>query len=250
MTLTSPPDATPEDTGASAENVAQASGQGASAPRPAAGLRDVPAFAGLDADLFAELEGACALEAYEPGDTVFTMGQTDDALYLISRGEARMTRADGERGDITVETVGPGGFVGLVPFALGDRSMGTASMQAMGAVEAIAFDAELLRALAEAHAPLALALMRLCAEAARDRKRTLDPSARVYRHLLSLVRRSAGGAAIPEMPRHAALAEAAGVSDVEAAGAVAELISRGIARRAYPGLAILDAGALHRAASH
>ena len=246
MTLTTSPNETPEET----------SGQGTgarcsdAAHGSAAGLSAVPAFAALSADLLRAVEEASTQETYEPGDTVFTMGQTDDALYLVVRGEARMTRADGERGDITVETVGPGGFVGLVPFALGDRSMGTASLQAVGVVEAIAFDTDALRALAETHAPLALALMRLCAEAARDRKRTLDPSARVYRHLLSLVRKSAGGAAIPEMPRHATLAEAAGVSDVEAAGAVAELISRGIARRAYPGLAILDTGALHRAASH
>ena len=50
------------------------------------------------------------------------------------------------------------------------------------------------------------------------------------------------------MPRHAALAEAAGVTDVEAAGAVATLIGEGIARRAYPGLTVLDGDALHRAA--
>ena len=76
----------------------------------------------------------------------------------------------------------------------------------------------------------------------------VEQGARVFRTLLGLVRKTPGGAAIPEMPRHAALAEAAGVTDVEAAGAVADLIARGIAKRDYPGLAILDAAALHRAA--
>ena len=215
---------------------------------PKDALLAVPAFAGLDEGLLRRLAEAAFCEAYEPGETVFTMGQGAGALHVVLRGEARMTRADGERGDITVETITPGGWVGLVPFALEDQSMATASLQAVGPLDTLSFDAGAVRALAEAEAPLALALMRLCAEAARGRKRTVDPSARVYRHLLSLVRKSAGGASIPEMPRHAALAEAAGVTDVEAAGAVAELIARGVARRAYPGLEVLDPARLHKAA--
>ena len=222
---------------------------GAEAESPErAALGTIPAFARLDEDALTALADACAVEAYEPGETLFTMGQSEDALYAVLRGEARMTRADGERGDISVETVGPGGWVGLVPFALEDGSMATTALQAVGALETLAVDAHALKDLAEREAGVALGLMRLCAEAARGRKKTADPSARVYRHLLGLVRKGAGGASIPEMPRHAALAEAAGVSDVEAAGAVADLIARGIAKRAYPGLAVLDAGALHKAA--
>ena len=211
-------------------------------------LSAMPAFAALEADLLARLAGTAFLESYEPGETVFTMGQGGDALYAITRGTARMTRADGERGDIAVETIEADGWVGLVPFALEDQSMATASCQAIGALATLSFDACALRSLAMTEAPLAIALMRLCAEAARGRRRTMDPAARVYRHLLSLVRKSAGGAAIPEMPRHAVLAEAAGVTDVEAAGAIADLIARGVARRAYPGLEVLDTNRLHKAA--
>ena len=223
----------------------------APASRPRAGadpLAALPAFAKLDADLSARLAAVCSAERYEPGETVFTMGQSEDALYAVTRGEARMTRADGERGDIAVETIEADGWVGLVPFALEDQSMATASCQAIGALATLSFDACALRSLAMTEAPLAIALMRLCAEAARGRRRTMDPAARVYRHLLSLVRKSAGGAAIPEMPRHAVLAEAAGVTDVEAAGAIADLIARGVARRAYPGLEVLDTNRLHKAA--
>lgn len=213
-----------------------------------AALGAVPAFSRLSPEALARVAGVSVLGDYEPGETLFTMGQADDALYGVVRGEARMTRADGERGDITVETVTAGGWIGLVAFALEDASMNTAAVQAVGPLAVLTIDGHALRAQAGEDASLALALMRLCAEAARGRKRTLDPSARVYRYLLSLVRKTPGGAMIPEMPRHAALAEAAGVSDVEAAGAVAALISRRVAQRAYPGLAILDTAGLHRAA--
>ena len=211
-------------------------------------LAGVPALARVGEETMRALAAASVVDAYAPGETVFTMGQADDALYVVLRGEGRLTKAGGERGDISVETVGKGAWIGLVPFALEDGSMGTAALQAVDAMTLLCVDAQALRALAADDASLALGLMRLCAEAARARKGVMDPSARVFRTLLGLVRKSPGGASIPEMPRHAVLAEAAGVTDVEAAGAVADLIARGIAKRDYPGLAILDAGALHRAA--
>ena len=213
-----------------------------------AALATTAVFGELSTEAAASLSRCCAVDGYDAGETVFTMGQSDDALLLVLRGEARMTRADGERGDITVETVRPGDWVGLVPFALGEQAMGSAALQATDDLTVLTFDAQALRVLAEDGPAIALCLLKACAMAARGRKKTMDPGARVYRHLLGLVRKSAGGAVIPEMPRHAALAAAAGVSDVEAAGAVADLISRGIAKRSYPGLTILDASGLHRAA--
>lgn len=215
---------------------------------PAEILGRMAAFADVDRAVLDAIGAACAVERYEGGETLFTMGQTDDALYAVLKGDARMTRAGGDHGDIAVETVTPGTWIGLTSFALEDGAMAMAAVQAIGPLNVLAIDSHTLREMANEEASLAMAMMRLCASAARGGKKTMDPSARVYRYLLSLVRKSAGGAQIPEMPRHAALAEAAGVTDVEAAGAVAELISRGVAKRAYPGLTVLDAGALHRAA--
>ena len=211
-------------------------------------LSGIGAFAAVGGGTLDKLAAASVVDEYAPGETVFTMGQADDALYVVLRGEGRLTKAGGERGDISVETVEAGAWVGLIPFALEDGSMGTAALQAIGVMSLLCIDAQSLREAAAEEAALALGLMRLCAKAARSRKGVMDPGARVFRTLLGLVRKTPGGAAIPEMPRHAALAEAAGVTDVEAAGAVADLIARGIAKRDYPGLAILDAAALHRAA--
>lgn len=211
-------------------------------------LKSLCELEGLNAAVVEELEPACVVEEYGAGETVFTMGQADDALYAVLSGEARMTRAGGERGDIAVDIVAKGDWIGLISFALEDGAMSSAAVQAVGALRVLCIDGYTLRDLAARDPGLALALMRLCAKAARGREKTTDPNARVYRYLAGLVTKSAGGAQIAEMPRHAAVAEAAGVSDVEAAGAVADLISRGIAKRAYPGLTILDTGALERAA--
>ena len=186
---------------------------------------------------------------FAPSDTVFTMGQADaSVLYLVESGAARLTRADGERGDISVEEVRGGDVIGLLSFAREDDGLANAALQATEALSLIEVDAVGLRRLGEADGALAMALLGLLGRASGGARRQDDPRARVFRHLLTLVRQGGDGRSIEEMPRHAALAEAAGVSDVEAAGAVADLIARGIARRAYPGLEVLDSEELHRAA--
>ena len=208
-----------------------------------------PEFGGLAPAVAERLAACCREVSFEAADTVFTMGQEDGStLYLVAGGQGRLTRADGERGDICVEEVTAGSAVGLAAFARRDDSLSVAALQATDALSLIEVDAHALRALCEEEASLALSLLALLARKTAAARRQDDPRARVFRHLLSLVRQDSEGRTIPEMPRHAALAEAAGVSDVEAAGAVADLIARGIARRAYPGLVVLDSDELHRSA--
>lgn len=208
-----------------------------------------PELEALPPSVAERLASCCREVRFEAADTVFTMGQEDGStLYLVASGQGRLTRADGERGDINVEEVEAGSAVGLAAFARGDDSLSVAALQATEALTLIEVDAYALRALCEGEASLAMALLALLARRTAAARRQDDPRARVFRHLLTLVRQDRDGRTIPEMPRHAALAEAAGVSDVEAAGAVADLIARGIARRAYPGLEVLDSEELHRAA--
>ena len=208
-----------------------------------------PELDGLPSAARAALEGMSRRLRFDASDTVFTMGQADGSvLYLVEEGSARLTRADGERGDISVEEVRAGGVVGLRSFAREDRALATSALQAVDALTLIEIDAAALRCLCEEEGAVGMALLRLLAFSGASAPRQDDPRGRVFRHLLSLVRQTGEGRSIPEMPRHAALAEAAGVTDVEAAGAVADLIARGIARRAYPGLEVLDSDRLHRAA--
>ena len=208
-----------------------------------------PEMDGLPPASRAALEGLGRRVVFSATDTVFTMGQEDGSvLFLIEKGSGRLTRADGERGDIAVEEIRAGDVVGLPGFAREDETLATCALQATDALSLVEVDAHRLRGAAEADGLLALALLRTLARQGARARTGEDPRTRVFRHLLTLVRQNEGGRSIPEMPRHAALAEAAGVTDVEAAGAVADLIAQGIARRAYPGLEVLDSDRLHRAA--
>lgn len=208
-----------------------------------------PQLDSLPSDTKAALRVFSRRVRFEAADTVFTMGQEDGSvLYLVERGSARLTRAGGGRGDIAVEEVRAGQTVGLGAFARSDGSLADAALQATEPLSLIEVDAYPLRELATQDGAVAMALLAILAANGAGKGAQDDPRARVFRHLLGLVRQEGGGRSIPEMPRHAALAEAAGVSDVEAAGAVADLIAQGIARRAYPGLEVLDSERLHRAA--
>ena len=208
-----------------------------------------PELSGLPEDARAALGRICCRVRFEAADTVFTMGQEDGSvLYLVDEGAGRLTRAGGERGDIAVEDITAGQAVGLGAFARADDSLAHAALQATEALTLIEIDAHGLRALGSDDGRVAMALLAVMARSSATHRQQDDPRARVFRHLLTLVRQEEGGRTIPEMPRHAALAEAAGVSDVEAASAVADLIAQGIARRAYPGLEVLDNDRLHRAA--
>lgn len=208
-----------------------------------------PELDGLSPTARAALTDAARRLRFDAADTVFTMGQEDgSALYLVEAGAGRLTRADGERGDIAVEEVRAGDPIGLAGFARNENRLADAALQAIGPMTLIEIDAYRLREIGNEDGAVAMALLALLARSKGTARRQDDPRARVFRHLLSLVRQNADGRTIPEMPRHAALAEAAGVTDVEAAGAVADLIAKGIAKRAYPGLEVLDSEGLHRAA--
>jgi CRP-like cAMP-binding protein len=214
----------------------------------AEGLSALPELGELPPASLDRLARLCEEEAFAAGDTVFTMGQNDGSLvYVLIEGRVRMTRADSERGDVSVEELAGPHALGLSSFALDDASMNGAALHALTEARFLTIESGDLRALLQDDGAACFAFLRILAGAGR-RKPSADPKARIYRHLLSLVRRGEGGLGIPEMPRHAALAEIAGVTEVEAATAVADLISRGIAKRSYPGLAIADGDALHRAA--
>jgi hypothetical protein len=78
------------------------------------------------------------------------------------------------------------------------------------------------------------------------------PQQRIFAELLKFVARNglSGEGRIERMPKHRELADAAGVEEAEAAGAVAALIQEGVARREYPGLVICDCDRLSKLAGN
>ncbi|MEM9988889.1 MAG: helix-turn-helix domain-containing protein, partial [Pseudomonadota bacterium] len=79
-------------------------------------------------------------------------------------------------------------------------------------------------------------------EAPQDHQ--IPPERRVYRHFLTLAEKKGKNFVIPQMPKHAVISEACGVTDQDVAKAVAYLIAENIIEREYPQLIIRDISAL------
>jgi len=77
-----------------------------------------PLFAGLPADLTAELAGCARNVAFPSGALLLVEGEPADTLYLVRRGRVAIGVQAPGRGAIVIETVGPGDIVGwswLIP---------------------------------------------------------------------------------------------------------------------------------------
>jgi CRP/FNR family transcriptional regulator, cyclic AMP receptor protein len=77
-----------------------------------------PLFAGLTADLATELAGCARNVAFPSGGRLLVEGEPADTLYLVRRGRVAIEVHAPGRGDILIETVGPGEIVGwswLIP---------------------------------------------------------------------------------------------------------------------------------------
>lgn len=193
-------------------------------------------------------------ESYAAGDTVLSMGQFDGSLLIgLVDGKAQLTKTGATAGDLDMEVVTGGRLIGLSSALSHQQNTPLPiSMVASTHIDVVMIETEGLRRLIRSHVDLAAMLVRFFAqevvrlEAPDDDQ--IGPERRVFRQILSLVRREGERFYIPEMPRHAALAEAAGVSDRAAAAAIATLISDGIAQRDYPGMDIISMEALRSAA--
>lgn len=146
----------------------------------------------------------------------------------------------------------PGGEMRFLEEAVARRSVpayaGAALYESIFAVipaSAIADEAARGRSLA---APLAAWFAsRLIREERGDDE---SPARKLYGQLAMLAQPNGadGFWKIAKMPRHRELASGAGMSEEDAANAVAHLISTGVARRDFPGLEILDYESLRRLA--
>lgn len=96
-------------------------------------LRGLPMFSALSAPVLERLAFAARPLAFAAGEQVFEQGQPGDHCFLIDRGDVEVT-VDGR----VVRTQGPGSLFGEI--ALLYDSPRTASVRALGAVEAFALD--------------------------------------------------------------------------------------------------------------
>jgi GNAT superfamily N-acetyltransferase len=62
-------------------------------PRVAEAVRDLPLFAGLDAEQVARLAGVCGVATFAPGEVVFREGTADNQLHVVLAGEVAVAVA-------------------------------------------------------------------------------------------------------------------------------------------------------------
>lgn len=154
-------------------------------------LRACRLFRGLDATALASVAGALRVRRFRRGEVVFHSGDPGDALFIVERGQVKITLpADDGSEPAILTTVGPGGFFGEL--ALLDGAPRSATAVAVGAVDTQVLRREPFLALVDGEPALRHALL---ATLAGEIRRTtaqledlhfLDLPGRLARHLLRM----------------------------------------------------------------
>lgn len=210
-----------------------------------------PLFKDLPDAAVAAISECADRRRYAPGQTVFSQGQYDGGEFLVVlEGRLRLSNFNIESGAVTVEEYGAGDIFAL-EFALieqgAEETFAKLAVTAEDDLSVLAIDAQAFRKVAASRPSLMRNVaVYLASSLAEQRfKSTLAeaaPGQRVLAALSKFVERDgvSGSWRVERMPKHRELADAAGVEETAAAGAVASLIQEGVARRDYPGLIICD----------
>jgi CRP/FNR family transcriptional regulator, cyclic AMP receptor protein len=212
-----------------------------------AALTDLEWIGAAADDVIENLAKTSFLRRVYAGETLFTIGQYDaNEVIGIVKGEAQLTIISEESGQMMLSKLSTGSVLGLdFVLAKDEEAASRIGLVAVTDATLVYIDSAAIaetvsrkpafaRILLEA---VARKLVAWSAGALGD----VMPEKRVYRLLLELATCNAKGQwHIEIMPKHRELAERAGVSENEAADAVAELIRIGIVRRQYPGLVIIN----------
>ncbi len=219
-------------------------------------IKRVSLFSLLAPEVVETLAEASERRFFSKGETIFTMNQYDGAdVYCIVDGKAKLTTVTQDADALSVEELAPGDIFGI-EFVLGSftENVLQASLTAVSSLSLLTIDSVSILELVKRKPIVARALLSGFARNILQLKtgpnsRELDPQKRLYRTLFDIVERDdtqiPSRWRIPKMPKHRDLGENAGTTEIEAAEAVARLISEGIAKREYPGLLILNYSAFH-----
>lgn len=210
-----------------------------------------PLFKDLPRAVLDALADCADSRRYGQGQTVFSQGQYDgEEFFIVLEGRLRLSNVDVETGAVTVEEYGANDIFAL-EFALIEEGrseiFSKLAVTAEDDLSVLVIDAQAFRKVA-GHRPSLMRNIAVYLASALSEQRfnsTLaeaEPGQRVLAALLKFVERDgvSGSWRVERMPKHRELADAAGVEETAAAGAVAALIQEGVARRDYPGLVICD----------
>lgn len=226
------------------------------------GLKGVRIFSELAPKELALLASECHWREFSRGDIIVSAGQgpvAHDVWFVIS-GAVRIARSTGLDGRIAYSDVEAGGQFGEMSLfgvdnseltAIAREACSLALMPESVFVELLGREESVSRGLLCQYATLLRQQDAMSAAASTNLPGTTG-SQRVYAELLALGEpRTAIGGSMPglfvaRLPRHRELADRVGTTEEVVAGAIAELIRLELAVREYPGLLILDEGAVAR----
>lgn len=203
-------------------------------------LGQLPFFAELPATVRQDLSASADLVSYCAGDTILVCGQDDGATLVgVIDGEVQRTRGAPAAGDISVDVLPSGSVLGLSCLAHRDnRYDPTLALTAVTDAQLLMIDRDaVIQQLDRVPTYLWVLVAALADELGlmeRENDVGVGASRRIYRHLATLIQMRDGKPVIDPMPRHKALAEAAGVTEQNAARAIAILLRERIISRQFP----------------
>lgn len=219
-------------------------------------LAGVAMLRDLEAEERSSLATKCIFRRFTVGEVVLNRFSPSAAVYFVIVGSARVVHyvnQDGGTGEqeITIATVTAGDTIGEISAIDGRGRSATVLADEDCVVAELPGDE--FQALITRHGGLALELLRRWAATIRQLSdkvsflSTGSPDQRVYSELIRLARQEKAGGdrwLIRDLPTHQELAKWAQTSREVVAGAVAELVRRGVAERRTKTLYINDYAAL------
>ncbi|MGV6821161.1 MAG: Crp/Fnr family transcriptional regulator [Parvularcula sp.] len=203
-------------------------------------------FGGASSETLCRLAASAEQVAYQAGDTILASGQDDGTLLVgVAAGEVQCTRGLMVAGDIDVTVLRAGEAYGVARAVCGGSAPDPSlSLVAQTACEVVFLEEACFQRELAGSDSFARVLLKAFACEAEGKStgdlRSVGPERRIFQHLLNLAKRRGETCLIDPMPRHAELADAAGVSARKAAEAVALLIRENVLYRDYPLMLVND----------
>jgi CRP/FNR family transcriptional regulator len=216
-------------------------------------LRQVPAFEGLGDDDLQRVGDVAVPRHFESQQVVFREGDDSDTCYVVQAGHARAVREHRDGRQITLATFGPGDIFGEL--AMFDAEKRSATIEAVGDLDALAILGADMRRLMREHPDIAVKLVialaaRLRAANERLARQSFQTvQSRVASVLGQLVEQARSEGAAPEggveiTATQAELAQLAGSSRESASRFLAVLERAGVISQGRGRLVVHDPAAL------
>jgi CRP/FNR family transcriptional regulator len=174
-------------------------------------LGRVPAFSALGENELAKIADVAVPRSFAAGEVIFREGDESDTCYIVRRGRARAIREHSDGRSITLANFGPGDIFGEL--AMFDAERRSATVETLGAMEAIAILGSDMRRLLGLHPDIAVKLVIALG------RRLRDTNERLTRQSFQTVQSRVAGVLAQLVAEAEADADADAHADADAEGA-------------------------------